>query len=151
MIGKRKSHRRQDILLVPPPKQGWYDPQFEHDACGVGFVVNVKGNPSRQIVQQALDVLVNLRHRGACGCEANTGDGAGILMQVPHAFLQQACKDAAIPLPGIGAYGVGSVFLSPKPAERRACEKKFEQIVAEEGQKVLGWRTVPTNNSTLGE
>ena len=96
MIGKRTSRRRHEVLLGPPPKQGLYDPQFEHDACGVGFVVNVKGKASNQIVQQALDVLVNLRHRGACGCEANTGDGAGILMQVPHTFLQQACKDAGI-------------------------------------------------------
>src|SRR6266478_1958975 len=130
----------------PPPKQGLYDPWFEHEACGVGFVVNVKGKKSHQIIQQALQVLRNLDHRGACGCEANTGDGAGILMQVPHSFLQQACKDAGIPLPALGGYGVGSVFLPPKASERRACEKKFEQIVVEEGQKVLGWRTVPTNN-----
>src|SRR6186713_1815442 len=74
-----------------PPKQGLYDPRFEHDACGVGFVVNIKGEKSREIVEQALTVLENLDHRGACGCEENTGDGAGILLQIPHSFLKDAC------------------------------------------------------------
>ncbi len=138
-------------MLGPPPKQGLYDPQFEHDACGVGFVVNVKGKKSQRIVRQALDVLVNLRHRGACGCEANTGDGAGILVQMPHSFLKEASADAGVPLPSPGEYGVGAVFLPPDAGERRACEKIFEQIVTEEGQRVLGWRTVPTNNASLGE
>ena len=75
-----------------PPKQGLYDPRFEHDACGVGFVVNIKGEKSHEIVEQALTILQNLDHRGACGCEENTGDGAGILMQIPHAFLKDACE-----------------------------------------------------------
>src|SRR5436190_11618508 len=83
----------------PPPKQGLYDPQFEHEACGVGFVVNIKGHKSHQIIRQALDVLVNLDHRGACGCEANTGDGAGILVQMPHEFLNEICKQDRIALP----------------------------------------------------
>ncbi len=82
-----------------PPKQGLYDPQFEHDACGVGFVVNIKGEKSHEIVEQALQVLVNLDHRGACGCEENTGDGAGILLQIPHAFLQDACEGSAFSFP----------------------------------------------------
>ena len=77
-----------------PPKQGLYDPRFEHDACGVGFVVNIKGEKSHEIVEQALTVLENLDHRGACGCEENTGDGAGILMQIPHAFLQRRLRRA---------------------------------------------------------
>ena len=85
-----------------PPKQGLYDPRFEHDACGVGFVVNIKGKKSHAIVQQALQVLRNLQHRGACGSEANTGDGAGVLMQVPHAFLEEACREMKIVLPGPG-------------------------------------------------
>ena len=76
-----------------PPKQGLYDPKFEHDACGVGFVVHIKGEKSHQIVEQAITVLENLDHRGACGCEENTGDGAGILLQIPHAFFLHACKD----------------------------------------------------------
>jgi glutamate synthase (ferredoxin) len=133
-----------------PPKQGLYDPQFEHDACGVGFVVNIKGKKSSQIVRQALNVLLNLRHRGACGCEANTGDGAGILLQTPHAFLKEACAEARIQLPSPGGYGVGMVYLPPDPGQRRNCEQLFERIVTEEGQRVLGWRTVPTDNSSLG-
>src|SRR5438445_5800406 len=106
----KNSDRKKGISMTKaglPPKQGLYDPQFEHDACGVGFVVNVKGKKSHEIVRQALNVLLNLRHRGACGCEANTGDGAGILLQMPHAFLKQACTDASIKLPAPGGYGVG--------------------------------------------
>jgi glutamate synthase (ferredoxin) len=134
-----------------PPKQGLYDPRFEHDACGVGFVVNIKGKKSHAIVQQALQVLLNLKHRGACGCEANTGDGAGILMQVPHAFLKKVCRDVKIALPGRGKYGVGLVFLPPHPAERYKCEVLFEEIVATEGLRLLGWRTVPTEHGSLGQ
>src|SRR5271169_5028158 len=98
----------------PPAKQGLYDPQFEHEACGVGFVVNIKGRKSHSIIQQALQVLLNLDHRGACGCEANTGDGAGILIQPPHEFLKLAAKEARINLPAPGEYAVGMVFLPPK-------------------------------------
>ena len=137
-------------MIRPPPKQGLYDPQFEHDACGVGFVVNVQGRKSHQIIRQALNVLLNLDHRGACGCEANTGDGAGILLQMPHVFLKKVSAEAGIRLPAATKYGVGMVFLPPDPAERKQCEKLFEVIVAEEEQEVLGWRTVPTNNSSLG-
>ena len=134
-----------------PPKQGLYDPQFEHDACGVGFVVNMKGRKSHQIVQQALTILMNLRHRGACGCEANTGDGAGILLQTPHEFLQQACAEAGLALPGRAEYGCGNVFLPADAADRRRCESIFESIVREEGQHFLGWRDVPTNDASLGQ
>jgi glutamate synthase (ferredoxin) len=137
--------------VAPPPAQGLYDPRFEHEACGVGFVVNVKGKRSHAIVRQALNVLMNLRHRGACGCEANTGDGAGILVQAPHGFLQQACDDAGITLPAPGWYGLGNVFLPSDPAHRRKCERRLAEIIQEEGQQFLGWRTVPTNNSSLGE
>jgi glutamate synthase (ferredoxin) len=133
-----------------PGKQGLYDPQFEHDACGVGFVVNIKGAKSHEIVRQALTILINLRHRGACGCESNTGDGAGILLQMPHRFLQQACADAGIDLPPAGQYGVGNVFLPVDEAERHECERCTAEIVQEEGQHFLGWRTVPTNNNGLG-
>ncbi|HTL69767.1 MAG TPA: glutamate synthase subunit alpha, partial [Candidatus Eisenbacteria bacterium] len=133
-----------------PAKQGLYDPLFEKDSCGVGFVVNVKGRKSHSIVQQALTVLRNLNHRGACGCEANTGDGAGILLQIPHAFLKEACAKEKIALPDAGGYGVGMIFLPRDRAEREACEKTFEKITAEEGLKFLGWRTVPTEDSSLG-
>ncbi len=136
---------------VAPLKQGLYDPRFEHEACGVGFVVNIKGKKSHAIVQQALQVLRNLQHRGACGSEANTGDGAGILMQVPHAFLKQACHEVKIALPGSGEYGVGMIFLPSNPSERYKCEVLFEEIVATEGLQLLGWRTVPTEHSSLGQ
>ncbi|MBD1857628.1 MULTISPECIES: glutamate synthase large subunit [Leptolyngbya] len=134
-----------------PAKQGLYDPQFEHDACGVGFIVQMKGQPSHSIVQQALTILANLEHRGACGAETNTGDGAGILMQVPHGFFQKVTATLNITLPDAGQYGVGMVYSSPDRAQREAGRRIFEQVVAEEGQKVLGWRDVPTDNSTLGE
>jgi glutamate synthase (ferredoxin) len=137
-------------MLQAPKAQGLYNPRYEHDACGVAFVVNIKGQRSNQIVRDALTALVNLRHRGACGCENNTGDGAGILMQMPHEFMKSAASAAKIALPGYTEYGVGQVFLSQDAAERTACEKALEQIVAEEGQTLLGWRTVPTINSTLG-
>jgi len=138
------------VRTVPPPRQGLYDPQFEHEACGVGFVVNIKGRKSHAIIQDALQALRNLDHRGACGCEANTGDGAGILIQTPHAFLKEAAAQEGISLPGAGEYGVGMVFLPRDAAQRAECEKIFADLVAEEGQRVLGWRTVPTNNATLG-
>src|ERR1043166_7021807 len=133
-----------------PPKQGLYDPRFEHDACGVGFLVNIKGVKSHQIISDSLPILLNLDPRGACGCEANTGDGAGILIQTPHRFFQKVAPQNKFDLPAFGEYGVGMVFLSPVPDERAAAEKSFEKIVAEEGQSVLGWRTIPTNNSSLG-
>ena len=145
-----KSNSCRPEQRVAPPKQGLYDPQFEHEACGVGFVVNMKGKKSHTIVQQALQVLLNLDHRGACGCEVNTGDGAGILMQTPHAFLNEVTAVEKIKLPGAGEYGVGMVFLPHDPAQRAECEKIFGGIVAEEGQRVLGWRTIPTNNASLG-
>src|SRR5688572_19501145 len=135
----------------PPEAQGLYDPQFEHDACGVGFVANIKGAKSHSIIEQALQVLLNLDHRGACGSEVNTGDGAGILMQMPHEFLKTAAKSAGIALPGAGEYGVGMVFLPQDATERRECEKILELIVSEEGQRLLGWRDIPTNNGSLGE
>ncbi len=133
------------------PQQGLYDPRFEHDACGVGFVVNIKGKKSNQLVRQALTVLLNLTHRGATGAEANTGDGAGVLLQVPHAFLKKVTAEVNIELPPPGQYGVGMVYLPPDEAERRACERHLEEIIAEEGQQLLGWRTVPTNNAGLGK
>jgi len=133
-----------------PAKQGLYDPAHEHDACGVGFVANIKGRKSHTIVEQALQVLVNLSHRGACGCEVNTGDGAGILVQMPHDFLVNACKQNKISLPGQREYGVGMVYLPANKQHRYKCERLFEEIVESEGQTVLGWRTVPTNNFGLG-
>ncbi len=100
----------------PPKKQGLYDPYFEHDSCGAGFVVNIKGKPSHLIVDQALTVLENLAHRGACGCEPDTGDGAGILVQMPHEFLLKTCAALGFDLPGPRYYGVGMFFMPSDPA-----------------------------------
>src|SRR6266851_4661900 len=133
-----------------PSKQGLYDPLFEHDSCGLGFVVDVKGRRSRRIVEQAIQVLLNLEHRGACGCEANTGDGAGMLLQIPHDFFARECAQRKFSLPAAGDYGVGMVFLPKNDASRRECERLFERIVRDEGQRVLGWRTVRTDDSGLG-
>src|SRR5918999_5914346 len=128
-----------------PEKQGLYDPAYEHDACGVGFVVDIKGRKSHRILQQGLQVLTNLDHRGACGAETNTGDGAGVLLQMPHQFLAAATKKLGFELPAPGMYGCGIVFLPRNVTLRRRIEEKFEQIVQSEGQTMLGWRTVPTN------
>jgi len=136
--------------MMTPAKQGLYDPQYEHDACGVGFVVDLKGRKSHDLVQQALQILVNLEHRGACGCEKNTGDGAGILLQIPHAFLVEECAKLGISLPAPGAYGVGMVFTPTDAHDRETCERLFEEIVRDEGQTVLGWRTVPADNREIG-
>jgi glutamate synthase (NADPH/NADH) large chain len=133
-----------------PPRQGLYDPSFEHDACGFGFVVDLKARASHDIIRKALQVLLNLEHRGATGSEKNTGDGAGLLTQVPHGFLAARCRGLGIELPAPGAYGVGAVFLPQETASRQACERLFEGIVREEGQAVLGWRDVPTDDATLG-
>jgi len=145
------ARRHGPRTLGPPAKQGLYDPWYEHDSCGVGFVVDIKGRKSNQILRQAIQVLKNLDHRGAAGSEANTGDGAGVLMQMPHAFLKDACKKLRINLPEPGEYGCGLVFLPRDRIKRRRLEERFEQIVQAEGQTVLGWRTVPVDNASLGE
>jgi glutamate synthase (ferredoxin) len=133
-----------------PGPQGLYDPAHEHDACGVGFVVDLRGRKSANIIKNGLQILLNLEHRGACGCEVNTGDGAGILMQVPHKFFLGKADRLGIKLPQAGHYAVGVVFLPTAADSRAACEALFEQIVREEGQTLLGWRDVPTDNSMLG-
>ena len=138
-------------LARPPGKQGLYDPSFEHDACGVGFVVDMKGRKSHKIVADALQVLTNLDHRGAAGSEPNTGDGAGILIQMPHKFFAEVSKTARITLPEAGHYGAGLVYLPRNRTVRRKVEEVFEQVVQSEGQVFLGWRTVPTDNKSLGE
>jgi glutamate synthase domain-containing protein 2/glutamate synthase domain-containing protein 1/glutamate synthase domain-containing protein 3 len=145
-------HQRRSRRHLAPGKQGLYDPWFEHEACGVGFVVDVKGRKSHRILEQGLQVLRNLDHRGACGCEANTGDGAGVLIQMPHAYFQHvAKKDRLFSLPGPGEYASGLVFLPRNPTRRRRLVELFEHIIQSEGQTLLGWRTVPVNNSSLGE
>ncbi|MCK9251502.1 MAG: glutamate synthase large subunit [Clostridiales bacterium] len=133
-----------------PPKQGLYDPGQEHDACGIGLVVNIRGERSHDIVSQAISVLINLSHRGGAGSEDNSGDGAGILLQIPDRMLRTICPSIGIHLPEPGRYGVGMVFLPRDDDFRKAVEHQIEAMVRDEGQIVLGWRTPPINESTLG-
>ncbi|MCC6236970.1 MAG: glutamate synthase large subunit [Dehalococcoidia bacterium] len=130
-----------------PPAQGLYDPAHEHDSCGVGFIVHLKGKRSHQIVRDGLLALENLNHRGACGCEVNTGDGAGILIQTPDEFFRHECARLGIHLPEAGDYGVGLLFAPRDEADRRRAQALFLSIVAEEGQLFLGWRDVPTDST----
>lgn len=138
------------IYPLPPEAQGLYDPKFEKDACGVGFIANMHGVKSHAIVKDGLQILFNLQHRGACGCDPDTGDGAGILIQLPHRFLGEVTSAMGITLPGEGSYGVAFVFLSKDPKEQNAIEKAFEKIFTAEGLKVLGWRAVPVNSDAIG-
>ncbi len=138
--------RRPDLFFSDgtPKAQGLYDPANEHDSCGVGFVAHIKGEKSRQIVDDALRMLKHMAHRGACGCETNTGDGAGILTAIPHEFLKKvALRDMNIVLPAQGTYGVGVVFLPTDPVQRQSAKSSVEQLIAEQGQTLLGWREVP--------
>ena len=134
-----------------PHKQGLYDPQNEHDACGVGFVAHIKGEQSHAIIRQGLQVLENLTHRGAVGADPLAGDGAGILVQLPDQFLREECTRAGITLPESGGYAVGMLFLPQEDRTRAECEALIERTLDEEGQVLLGWRDVPTDNSGLGQ
>lgn len=133
-----------------PTRQGLYDPRNEHDACGVGFIVHIKGHKSHAIVRQGLDLLKNLTHRGAVGADPKAGDGAGILLQLPDAFLRAECTKLNITLPAVGEYAVGMVFLPQDVAERTQCEAVFADYIARERATLLGWRDVPVDNSDLG-
>ncbi|MEI7866431.1 MAG: glutamate synthase large subunit [Candidatus Methylumidiphilus sp.] len=134
-----------------PAKQGLYDPRNEHDACGVGFIAHIKGNKSNHIIQQGLELLRNLTHRGAVGADPLAGDGAGILIQTPDAFLREEAAKRGISLPPVGEYGVGMVFLPKIEGERAKCEKILTGFIQAEGQTVLGWRDVPVDNKGLSE
>jgi glutamate synthase domain-containing protein 2/glutamate synthase domain-containing protein 1/glutamate synthase domain-containing protein 3 len=134
-----------------PEPCGLYDPNFEKDSCGVGFVANIKGEKSHGIVKKALQVLINLTHRGAVGSDPKTGDGAGILIQIPDEFFRIQCGMLGIELPEAAEYAVGMIFLPREPAARLQCEGIFERIVDEEGQYVIGWRDVPVDNRVIGE
>ncbi|HUO04145.1 MAG TPA: glutamate synthase large subunit [Candidatus Binataceae bacterium] len=134
-----------------PKATGLYDPAHEHDACGVGFVVNIKGERSHRIVSDALQVLDNLTHRGACGCDPRTGDGAGIILQIPHAFFKHEAARLGFELPAPGEYGVGQAFLPLDAEKRKRCVAAFERIVKEEGQRILGWREVPVAPAECGD
>jgi glutamate synthase (NADPH/NADH) large chain len=133
-----------------PVEQGLYDPRNEHDACGIGFVVNIKGEQSHEIILNGLQILINLAHRGACGCDPETGDGAGILIQIPHKFFVRECGDLGFTLPPAGEYGVGMVFLPVEPSNRLLVEGILEKIAREEGLTILGWRDTPVNADAIG-
>ncbi len=133
-----------------PPRQGLYDPRCEHDACGIGFVADIKGRPSHRIIEQGVEVLVNLTHRGACGCDPDTGDGAGLLLQIPHEFFARELARSGRSLPSVGCYGVGMLFLSPARDERRAAQQMVGEVAEREGLRVLAWRRVPTNSAAIG-
>ena len=133
-----------------PGPQGLYDPSHEKDACGVGFIVDIKGRRSHGVIEQGLQLLINLLHRGACGCEANTGDGAGILIQMPDRFLRREARALDVDLPAPGHYGAGLVFLPHNRSDRTALEELFARTLDEEGLSLLGWRDVPNDMSRLG-
>jgi glutamate synthase domain-containing protein 2/glutamate synthase domain-containing protein 1/glutamate synthase domain-containing protein 3 len=133
-----------------PAPQGLYDPRNEHDACGIGFVASIKGHKSHDIIAKGIQVLINLTHRGACGCDPETGDGAGILIQIPHKFFARECATLGFTLPAEGEYGVGMAFLPVEPHQRLSCEGILERIVREEGLIVLGWRDTPVDGDAIG-
>ncbi len=133
-----------------PQPQGLYHPQNEHDACGMGFVASIRGEKSHEIIRKGLEVLINLTHRGAAGCDPETGDGAGILIQIPHAFFARECAEQGIQLSGPGGYGVAMCFLPVEKHSRLRCEGVFERITQEEGAAVLGWRDTPVNGDAIG-
>ena len=135
----------------PPAAQGLYDPANEHDACGVGFVANIKGKKSHEIIEQGLTILKNLTHRGAVGADPKASDGAGILIQMPDKFFREEWARQGVKLPPAGQYGVGMVFLPREPASRFACEYEIERAIKDEGQVLIGWRDVPVDNTDLGE
>ncbi len=132
-----------------PKKDGLYDPGLEHDACGFGFVAKLNGEKSHRIVEQGIEVLINLTHRGACGCDPETGDGAGMLLQIPDRFFRESA-DLGFALPAEGQYAAGLVFLPQDTTPRERQQTLLEAAVAEAGQEVLGWRDVPVNIETIG-
>ncbi len=130
--------------------QGLYHPRNEHDACGMGLVASIRGEKSHEIIHKGLEVLINLTHRGAAGCDPETGDGAGILIQIPHEFFARECRGLGMELPEPGAYGVAMVFLPVERHCRLQCEGVIERIAQEEGLTVLGWRDTPVNGDAVG-
>jgi glutamate synthase (NADPH) large chain len=138
------------VISGLPPAQGLYDPRQERDACGIGFVCNINGRKSHEIIEKGIQVLINLTHRGACGCDPETGDGAGVIIQIPHKFFARECAKLGFTLPAAGEYGVGMTFLPVEPHQRLQCEGIIERIVREEGLTVLGWRDTPIDGSKIG-
>ena len=130
--------------------KGLYSPEFEHDSCGIGFVANFKSNKSHRIISDALTILENMEHRGACGCEINTGDGAGILIQTPHEFFFDECLKLGIHLPSYGKYGVGVLFFPKEIRLREECRDIFNRCAETLGLEIIGYRRVPVNTEEIG-
>ncbi|MBA0718894.1 hypothetical protein Golax_006613 [Gossypium laxum] len=141
---------RSALSGVPEKPLGLYDPSFDKDSCGVGFVAELSGDSSRKTVTDALEMLIRMSHRGACGCETNTGDGAGILVALPHGFYKEVAKDVGFELPPPGEYAVGMFFLPTSESRREESKNVFTKVAESLGHRVLGWRSVPTDNSGLG-
>ncbi|MSP67518.1 MAG: glutamate synthase subunit alpha, partial [Alphaproteobacteria bacterium] len=133
-----------------PARQGLYDPANEHDACGVGFVANIKGRKSHDLIRRGLQILVNLDHRGAVGADPLVGDGAGCLIQIPDGLLRDWATSRGLDLPQPGAYAVAMAFLPRDEPARAFAVKHFERFIKAEGQRLLGWREVPTDTTGLG-
>jgi glutamate synthase (NADPH) large chain len=148
--GMHDANHLQQHASGLPPAQGLYDPANEHDACGLGFVASIKGEKSHSIVEKGIEVLKNLEHRGACGCDPETGDGAGVLIQIPHEFFARECAALGMELPAPGSYAVGMVFLPVAKLERLQCEGVVEKIITEEGFEVMGWRDTPVDGTAIG-
>ncbi len=144
------SEDRNEIQIGLPPAQGLYDPRNEHDACGIGFVVNIKGHASHDIITKGIQILINLTHRGACGCDPETGDGAGVLIQIPHLFFEKECRKIGFTLPGPGEYGIGMCFLPVELTARLKAEGIIERVTREEGLEPLGWRDTPIYSDAIG-
>ncbi len=137
-------------MPYPPAQQGLYHPAFEHDNCGMGFIVNLNGEKSHDVIKKGIEILINLTHRGACGCDPDTGDGAGILIQIPHRFFERECLSLGFSLPEPRTYGIGMIFLPVEKQPRRVCEGIVERVAEEEGLTVLGWRDTPVDADAIG-
>src|SRR6201995_1615555 len=150
-MGMESRKRAIGAPMSLPPKQGLYDPRNEHDSCGVGFVANIKGTKSHEIIGQGLQLLINLDHRGAVGADPLGGDGAGILIQIPDALLREWAKASGVKRPEPGHYAVAMCFLPREAKAREIVIKQFEHFIKVEGQILLGWRDVPPDPSGLGQ
>src|SRR5215470_12420268 len=151
MLETPMTAQRPDARVAIPQASGLFDPKREYDACGVGFIANLKGGKSHQILKDALYILENLEHRGAVGADPIAGDGAGILIQIPHTFLDEECARLKIKLPKPGDYAVGHLFMPQDERLRAHCERVWMRIIREEGLEFIGWRSVPVDNSCLSE
>jgi glutamate synthase (NADPH/NADH) large chain len=134
-----------------PPARGLYDPALDKDSCGVGFIADIKGRKSHRIVEDGLRILCNLEHRGAVGADPRMGDGAGVLVQIPHKFFAKKAAELGFTLPQPGQYAIGQLFMPREKNWRQIIRDIYADVIAREGLTLLGWRDVPKDNSTLGE